>query len=266
MAPVDAAQADGVDVTFDIYPYPTGSSYPLSYLPGWAQEGGPDAILARLADAGDRARIVDYLDHEHDKRGGNALAGIVFSYAPGDPSLEGVPLPEIAARNGQTLGAALCDILARAGPERRLLPGHCRRARVDGARSRATRSGSSPGRTRWPAPTSRRSAACATRARSAPIHGSSAGTARAFGGISLETMIQRMTDAPARRFGLTRRGRLEPGYRADVTVFDAERIIDTATYDDPRQEPAGIPYVIVNGRLAVDGERCTGVLAGEAVP
>jgi len=84
--------------------------------------------------------------------------------------------------------------------------------------------------------------------------------------ISLETMVSRMTDAPARRFGITRRGRLEPGFHADVVVFDAERVIDTATYDDPRQEPAGIPYVVVNGRLAVDGDRVTGAFAGEAVP
>jgi len=89
---------------------------------------------------------------------------------------------------------------------------------------------------------------------------------RQFGGISLETMINRMTDAPARRFGLTKRGRIEQGYHADVVVFDPERIIDTATYDDPRQYPAGIPYVIVNGQIAVDDEQCTGVLAGEAVP
>ena len=75
-----------------------------------------------------------------------------------------------------------------------------------------------------------------------------------------------MTDRPARRFGLTRRGRIERGYFADLVVFDAERVIDTATYDDPRQYPAGIPYVLVNGQIAVDDERCTGVMAGRAVP
>ena len=89
---------------------------------------------------------------------------------------------------------------------------------------------------------------------------------RKFGGISLEGMVHRMTDRPARRFGLTKRGRIEKGYFADVTVFDAERVIDTATYDDPKQFPVGIPYVLVNGQVAVDQERCTGILAGQAVP
>jgi N-acyl-D-amino-acid deacylase len=89
---------------------------------------------------------------------------------------------------------------------------------------------------------------------------------RQFGVLSLEQMVQRMTDNPARRFGLTRRGRIAAGYHADVVVFDSERVSDIATYDDPRQFPVGIPYVLVNGRVAVDSERCTGVLAGRAVP
>ena len=84
--------------------------------------------------------------------------------------------------------------------------------------------------------------------------------------MSLESMVQRMTDNAARRFGLTGRGRLEQGYFADVVVFDADRIIDTATYDDPQQYPVGIPFVIVNGQVAVDQERCTGVMAGQAIP
>ena len=42
--------------------------------------------------------------------------------------------------------------------------------------------------------------------------------------------------------------------------------MDTATFDDPRQHPVGIPYVLVNGQVAVEDEHCTGVLAGQAVP
>ena len=50
MEPVDRAKAQGVDVTLDIYPYPTGASIPVSFLPAWAQEGGPDEIVERLRD------------------------------------------------------------------------------------------------------------------------------------------------------------------------------------------------------------------------
>jgi N-acyl-D-amino-acid deacylase len=89
---------------------------------------------------------------------------------------------------------------------------------------------------------------------------------REFGGLTLEAMVHRMTDRPARRFGLRGRGRVERGCFADLVVFDPARVIDTATYDDPRRYPTGIPFVVVNGQLAVDQERCTGVLAGQAVP
>ena len=89
---------------------------------------------------------------------------------------------------------------------------------------------------------------------------------RRYRRLSLETMVQRMTDLPARRFGLTRRGRLQPGYFADLVVFDPDRVTDTATYQDPRQFPEGIPWVVVNGQVAVEGGQCTGVLAGQAVP
>ena len=84
--------------------------------------------------------------------------------------------------------------------------------------------------------------------------------------MSLETMIQRMTDNPARRFGLTDRGRVKDGYFADIVVFDPDSIIDTATFEDPKHHPAGISYVLVNGQVAVDDEVCTGVMAGYAVP
>jgi N-acyl-D-aspartate/D-glutamate deacylase len=83
--------------------------------------------------------------------------------------------------------------------------------------------------------------------------------------MSVEAMVQRMADNPARRFGLKDRGRIAEGYAADVVVFDADRIIDTATYDDPAQYPVGIPYVLVNGTIAVDSEQCTGSMTGQAL-
>ena len=84
--------------------------------------------------------------------------------------------------------------------------------------------------------------------------------------MSLEQTVQRMTDNPASRFSLTDRGRIERRAYADIVVFDADHIMDNATYDDPVQFPTGIPFVLVNGQVAVDNERCTGVTAGQAVP
>ena len=85
MEHIDPAKARGADVTFDIYPYPTGSSVPLSLLPSPVQEGGPDAILRQLADPSQRARIAQALDTEH----GGALDETICSYLPKNSHLEG---------------------------------------------------------------------------------------------------------------------------------------------------------------------------------
>jgi N-acyl-D-amino-acid deacylase len=261
MAPVDAGRTPESDVTFDIYPYPTGSSIAVALLPDEVQEGGPPAILERLADARQRRAIAAGLDAEE----GPKLAAIVFSYLPAAPELEGETLRNLAARRGRSKGEALCELLL----EQSLKVGYVAEppaseavweqldqdfmallARPDYmACSDITPAGSFPhprcfgafprflGRLR-----------------------------RRIGTLSLEAMVHRMTDRPARRFGLRGRGRLEPGFYADVVVFDEATVDDTATYRRPRQFPIGIPFVIVNGALAVDEARCTGVYAGQAVP
>ena len=235
-----------------------GSSYPLSYLPGWAQEGGPTRS-SRGSPIRRRAS------------GSWSTSTTSTTCAAGSPSAGSSSRTCLVNR---TWRARCCETWRHGGGSRWARPSATcsssttcawaiaspfRSRRAAGGRWAATPSPCSRGPTRWPAPTSRRSARCAIRGRSAPIRGSSGGCGAEFGGISLETMINRMTDAPARRFGLTGRGRLERGYAADIVVFDAERIIDTATYDDPRQYPAGIPYVIVNGRsrsTASDARAC----------
>ena len=83
---------------------------------------------------------------------------------------------------------------------------------------------------------------------------------------ALEQVIQRVTQNPATRFGLKDRGTLEVGKFADIVVFNDETISDQATFEDPAVYPVGINYVLVNGDVAVDHERCTGVLAGRAIP
>jgi N-acyl-D-aspartate/D-glutamate deacylase len=68
--------------------------------------------------------------------------------------------------------------------------------------------------------------------------------------LELPTAIRKMTSLPAERFGLTGRGRLAPGMKADLVLFDAETVKDEASYDRPQLLPAGIECVVVNGALA----------------
>jgi N-acyl-D-amino-acid deacylase len=83
------------------------------------------------------------------------------------------------------------------------------------------------------------------------------------GTLSLPEAIHKMTGMPAETFHLTRRGLLREGWFADIVVFDPERILDLATYQEPHQYPVGIEYVIVNGMIAVGA--ATGECAGRVL-
>jgi N-acyl-D-amino-acid deacylase len=80
--------------------------------------------------------------------------------------------------------------------------------------------------------------------------------------LSLPDAIRKMTSGPARKMGIPERGEIREGYFADVVVFDPETVADRATWDNPHQFPDGIPYVIVNGRVAVSEGEITGTLPG----
>ena len=259
--PIDRAEDQGVDCTLDVYPYPSGSSIAVSFLPGEMQEGGPDAILERLAEPARQRALRDHLEN----RLFAPLEPVTFSYLPRNPDLEGKSLAEAARLRGASPARTLCDLLleeelkvgyVNAPPSspalREAIDRDCLQllARPDAmACSDITPLGSAPhprcygafprflGRLR-----------------------------RRYQTLSLEAMVRRMTDGPAGRFGLTGRGRLRPGYFADLVAFDPETVTDTATYEDPRQFPLGIPWVVVNGQVAVEEGRCTGILAGQAVP
>jgi N-acyl-D-aspartate/D-glutamate deacylase len=73
--------------------------------------------------------------------------------------------------------------------------------------------------------------------------------------FSLETAVHKMTGMPATRLRLTDRGLLRPGYAADLALFDPATVKDEATFADPHRHPRGIPYVVVNGDVVVDGGR-----------
>jgi N-acyl-D-amino-acid deacylase len=88
---------------------------------------------------------------------------------------------------------------------------------------------------------------------------------RDLGILTWEQAVRKMTSLPAQRLGFPDRGLLRPGMAADVTCIDPARIRDTATYDEPRQLPEGIPYVIVNGTVVVDDGRRTDALPGRAL-
>ncbi|MPZ98036.1 MAG: amidohydrolase family protein [Dehalococcoidia bacterium] len=262
MAEVDAAKRDGVDVTLECYPYPVGSTVPGFFMAGEFHEGGPDALLERLTDAAVRPRIIESLRALFP----GALATAAWTHVGGEggAALEGVAFADLARQRDTSIEEMVCDVMV----ESRLMCGFrylppdsvaTWRQMDEDVIQLLERDDYMIGSDAIPHGAMRhpRAHGCFPRI---------VGRLRRRHDVPLERIVQRVTQAPARRFGLDGRGEVRAGMRADLVIFDAERITDLATFDDPRVPPAGVPYVVVNGRMAVDGERCTGVLAGESVP
>ena len=262
MAEIDAAKADGVDVTLECYPYPVGSSFPMSYFSGDFHEGGADGVLARLADPVQRAKYITMLENYSVK----ALSENSWSVMGPESHkhLEGMYFRDVAAERGVSVPEMICDVIleTKLSCGSRGAPPHSARlwrqveADVMSLLSRddyMIGSDAIPiGEVCHP-----RAFGCFPRV---------VGRLRRRLGYPIEQVVQRLTQNPANRFGLTDRGVLAEGKFADIVVFDADRIIDQSSFEDPRVHPAGIPYVIVNGKIAVDHEEVTGVLAGKPIP
>ena len=267
LAPVDAAQAQGVDVTLETYPYPSGSSKVIMFLPMWAQEGGPDEILARLADPIQRRRIVAQMPNAIVPSRGITWKDYVYSHIPSakNRDLVGLDFVEAARRRGVgTPEELICDLLleenlevgfrgAPPAPEvwdtmnRDLMQLYSRPNYTVGSDSILVGDKPHP-----------RAYGCFPR-----LLGR---LRRQYGGPTLEALINRATALPAQRFGLKDRGLLQPGKAADVVIFNPDTLTDTATYEDPKRFPVGVEYVLVNGQIAVEQGRPTGVLAGRTLP
>ena len=259
LALVDDARAEGLDVTFDAYPYEWASTRLLITIPTWVQAGGPGPTKERLADPAVRARIRAELQARGVLyAGAGGLADIRLGYfaRPEHARWEGRTLGEIGRETGEDLVELLCELLLKEGLRlNQVTPG----PNLDGIRrfyqhpvamvgTDSTFVGAKP---------SPRSYGSFPRILGQFV--------RDEGILGLEEAIAKMTSMPAARLGLRDRGRLVDGYVADVVVFDPARVRALATYDEPRQFPEGIEHVIVGGVPVVDGEVHTGATPGRAL-
>ncbi len=258
---IDKAKDEGVNCTLELYPYPTGSSFLLSNLTSWAHEGGPKDILERLNDKSSRSKIIESFALNKKRNMDQTL----LSYLPKNPELEGMTVSELSELRNTSMGDLICDLLI----EQDLQVGFWQVPPESISKWRQVSKDAMEFLSRPDYMIGSDSIPLG----SVP-HPRAYGTfprfigrlRRQFDVMSLEEMIQRVSNNPAKTFNLTNRGLLKEGYFADIVIFDEEKIIDTATYDDAKQFPIGIPYVIVNGSIAVNNENCTGIFAGQAVP
>jgi len=248
--------SDDVRVTFDQYPYGAGSTLLASVLPRWAQEGGADATLERLALPADRARIVG--DIEAGLTGWENLLGTlgpdrvaIAAAAPPNEGAVGRTLADLArervpacdGRLQASVRAAL-DLLLECRLDVTMILHYAGEDAVrEIARHRLQLVGSDG--IFGPRP-----------------HPRLWGTAARFLGryalreglLPVEEAVARLTARSADLLGLSDRGRVAPGLRADLVLLDPERFVDTATYDDPCRAPDGVVGVWVAGeRVWQDG-------------
>ncbi len=262
---IDKAKDQGVDVTLELYPYPTGSTYPLSFLPSFAHEGGPEQVLNRLNNPVEFERIVNTMREELSPYRINAFDDAIFSYSPNNKNLEGMSLSDIAKENNQSTAITLCELLRDTELELGYWQSPPKNVSVwnqvnEDAVNLLKRDDYMVGSDSIPMGDfcHPRAYGCFPRflGRLRRKHWSE----------GLEQMIQRMTQNAAQRFGLTDRGVIKENYYADIVIFDSEIINDTATYDDPVQFPIGIDHVLVNGEFVVRDNNVTGAIPGRAIP
>ena len=249
---LEAARERGVDITADQYPYTAGSTTLDELLPDWAFTGGPEETLRLLRNDAERERLRDHLRQRPEKWTDIVVSGVASTE---NEHLEGQTIAAIASQRDVAPPTAVLDMLLEEELEvskithmldesdvKEIL--QCERVCVatDGL------FGGKP-------------------------HPRSYGTyPRVLGRyvrdqnlLSLEAAVRMMTTLPARAMGLSDRGVIRPGMKADITVFNPDTVAAAATYEHPRQYPEGVEQVLVNGSFVVRDEEMTGALPGTAI-
>lgn len=253
---LEAARQRGIEVTFDQYPYTAGSTMLFAILPEWLQEGGPDRMIERLKDATIRERMLTEVATRTSSTAID-LTDIRVSAVGSQKNkcVEGKNLLELEEAMGRPLIDAVCDLLveedlnvsmilfmADEGDVQAILKHPLQIACTDGLL------GGKPHPRLYGAFPRILGHYC-----------------RDLGILDLPEAIRKMTSAPASRLGLRDRGLLMPGMKADLVVFDPQEVIDTSTYEEPRQHPKGILHVFVNGKPAVRASEILEAGAGRAL-
>ena len=249
---IDNALDDGLDITLDTYPYLAGSTSLVALLPRWATAGGPDAITARLADPDARARI----GHALEVTGSEGCHGCPVDWTTieisgvGDPRLSevvGRTVAQLAVLRGVAPVDAYADlvladrlattILQHVGHEENVRA--IMRHRVHTGGSDAILVGAKPHPRAW-----------------GTFPRYLAHYVRELGVLDLADCVHHLTGRAAARLRLVDRGLVRVGHHADLVLFDPDRVQDTATYADPRQQATGIDWVLVDGEpVLADGVR-----------
>ncbi len=270
VAMVEAARAEGLEITADVYSYPASSTGLNASMPPWVQEGGFEKSLERLADPATRKRIAREMGEASD----DWENGYLGAGSPDNILLVGFKNPELKPLTGKTL-AEVAEMRGTPPKETAMdliLEDQSRIGTVYFSQSEDVlrRAMSLP----WVS-------FCSDAASLAPEgvflkrnpHPRAYGSfARVLGKYArdeqlmpLEEAIRKLAALPAANLKIDRRGLLREQFFADVVVFDPATIQDHATFAEPHQYATGMMHVFVNGvQVLADGEH-TGATPGRVV-
>ena len=252
------AQAEGIEVASDRYPYTAACTDLDVILPDWASEGGRDAVLKRLRDPQVRNNIRRDLAASRDGQYWESVT-VSTTHHPDNRKFQGVPLLQVAKQLSVDPVDAVLHLID-----------------TDELHTGGIFFGMSE-ENLWRIlgePYVMIGSDASVRAPEGPLSGDHPHP-RAYGTfprflravldgktVQLPEAIRKMTSLPAGQFRLKDRGVLETGKRADVVVFNPAEVRDMATFEKPHQFAKGIDLVVVNGAVTLQDGRMTGQRAG----
>lgn len=257
---IEEARERGIDIICEAYPYVMSSTFLHALLPSWAQEGGVLKLLDRLRVPENRRRIKEEFEkgipgwaNLYEAAGWD---GILIASVKKKKDLEGKTVEQIANTRKVEPAEVVFDVLLEEDGDVMMV---CFGMSEEDVTNILKHPISMVGSDSLPCPGKPhpRTFGAFPRILSKYVRQDQA--------LTLPDAIRKMTAMPAQRLGLTDRGVLKLGMWADITVFDPQTVEDKATIAEPRQYPTGIPYVLVNGQIAVREGRFTGALAGKVL-
>ena len=265
------ARARGLDVTANMYPYDRASNGLDACLPLWVREGGLEPMLTRLNDPSLRDRIkrdmddANAKDWENQWYGSGGGAGVMISTVL-DPSLrkwEGQNLVEIGKAMGKDPRDAAMDLVIADRGETSVIISIMREDDVRLALSNPMISiGTDSGARAEDGPFSESKSHPRAWGSFARILGKYVRDEKL---VPLEDAIRRFTSRPAIRVGITDRGILRDGMKADITIFNPATVRDVSTFVDPTHYSQGIEHVLVNGVAVVSAGKITDARPGQVI-
>jgi N-acyl-D-amino-acid deacylase len=264
LALIEEANENGVQVTFDAYPYTASMTRLSACLPAYCFERGIDAMREMLKKAEDRARIrAEICDPDSDQEGRyrncGGFKGIVVARAPETPEAEGLSVEDYAAGEGVEAFDAYFDLLiANGNAAFGIYSMMCDEDLLRIVRNRYCAIGSDGLVTSMHGKTHPRG--WGTFPRAIRLF------TRETDALPLEELIRKMTSLPAEIYSLPNRGRIAENYEADLVLFDPGTIGDCADYADPTKPCEGIRMVMTNGRIVYRDGTLTGENSGRFIP